>query len=343
MLEKFKEFRDTLSERVRSPFIGSFIITWSLVHWKIYALFLFSQESITISERIGLIESYLAEKTFSQLFIYPALITLGLLLAYSVLNAIGLAIKLGYDNWASPAIQNILNNNNIVQKPKYDRVKRENALLKKNYEVDKEKLLETERATKNTEQSFLDFQKRSYEGQLINDITHVMSKQTNWENLHIYPDGRTGREIFHCDIDGFHLKDGKNIKIENIKIAQNGKILTFDKIFDEKIVSNYLIRDHENNYHGVENGDTKISYRKKKSDSIIINSAKYKYENNFIDVKPIIQNLVDNNIIKFVISNETMGGDPGHANPKTFEMDYIINNVAHHISMNEGQTFEFSF
>lgn len=340
MIEKFKEFKDTLSERIRSPFIGSFIITWSIIHWKVYALFLFNQENITITERIELIENYLFEETIWRLFIGPIFITLILLVAYAFLNAIGLVIKLGYDNWASPVIQSILNNKNIIEKPKYDRIKREYAFLKKNYDDDKDKLFKTEQDYKNLITTHENFKKSAFEGTIINDISAVMNKNTEWENLHFYPNSQTGYEIFKCDIEGFHLKDGKTIKLENIKIAQNGKILTFDKVIDGKYISNYLIRDEDSNYHGIENDNIKITYRKKKNNSIIINSAKYKSEENFIDAKSTLQRLVDNNITKIEISNETMGGDPGYGKPKILNVVYTIGTIQSNQTIHEGSALE---
>lgn len=336
MLEKFKEFKDTLSERVRSPFIGSFLITWSIIHWKVYALFLFNEENITITERVDLIENYLYEETIWRLFIGPIFITLILLVAYAFLNAIGLAIKLGYDNWASPVIQSILNNKNIVEKPKYDRIKREYAFLKKNYDDDKDKLFKTEQDYKSLINTHENFQKSAYEGTLLNDISAVMNKNIEWENLHTYPNFQTGYEVFKCDIDGFHLPDGKTIKLENIKIAQNGKILTFDKVIEGKFISNYLIRDEESNYHGIENGNVKITYRKKKQNSIVIDSAKYISENNFIDVTILIQQLVDAGNTEFIINNELMRGEPGLGKPKIFEIRYTNNGIISSNTYHEG-------
>lgn len=338
MLEKFKEFKETLSERIRSPFIGSFIITWSVLHWKIFALFLFEQEDIKIQERISSIEKYISSKDSCQLFFNPILITLGLLLAYSVLNAIALAIKLGYDNWASPAIQSILYNKNIVEKTKYDKIKKQYSELRKEYDDDKDKRINAEKEAKDLSVSFETYRKNSFEVTPLSSITAVLNTDIEWENFHKYPDGQEGLETFKCDNSGFKLNDGRTLKLENIKVSPNGKILSFDKIVDDKVLPNFLIQDSEFNYHGIENDNIQITYRKKKANKVIVNSAKYYCENNFIDVTDIIQRLADNNKLEFIITNELMGGDPGFNKKKEFSIDYIINGTQTSLTAHENNT-----
>lgn len=336
MLEKLKEFKDTLSERVKSPFIGSLIITWSLIHWKIFAFFIFEQGDLTFSERISNIEEYISTKGFSGLFVWPILITLGVLVVYGVLNAIGLIIKLLYDNWASPIIQSKLYNTNIIEKPKYEKLKRELSAIKKKYDEDKENYFNSEKESREIKNHFESFKSRSFEGAIVNDITGALTKDVEWENFHTYPDGRTGSEIFKTDLDGFQMPNGMNIKIDNIKITPNGKILAFDKIIDGEAHNNYLIRDNDFNYHGIEDENIRITYRRKTVQNIKINSANYRSEGNFIEVTELIQKIVDRKLAEFQITNETMKGDPGHGKPKNLDISYALEGVQFRHVVPEG-------
>jgi hypothetical protein len=341
MLEKFKEFKDTLSERIKSPFVGSFIITWSVLHWKIFALFLFEQEDIKIDDRISKIETYLSGKGFCDLFITPALITLGILLLYSLLNAAGLVIKLIYDNWASPGIQSLLYNKNIIEKPKYDRIKRQYAEVKKEHDEDKDRRIKAEQETKESAMHLEAYKKNSFEVTSASDITHALSSNFEWQNVHVYPDGQTDSETFHTDPSGFTLKDGSKIKIQNIKITPNGKILTFDKIIGDKTIPNTLIRDSDFNYHGVELENIKISYCKVLRSTIVIESAKYTSENNYIDVKNVIQKLLDTNTHEFEVSNHLMGGDPGVGKQKHLNVIYSKDGKSASSTVPENGKFKF--
>lgn len=340
MLDKLKEFKETFSERVRSPFIGSLIITWSLLHWKIYALFLFEQSDITVSERISNIEDYLKTKDNCDLIVCPILITLGVLILYNILNAIGLIVKLSYDNWASPYIQEWLYNKNIIEKPKYEKLKREYNTLKKDYDEDKENFISSEEERRNVKTAFDTFKNSGFEGTILNDITGAMQSNIQWVNFFTLPDGRSGSEIFTCDNNGFHLTDGKNFKIENIKITPNGKILSFNKVIDGISHPNYLIRDSDANYYGVEDEKTLVVYKKMKDKRIAITNAQYKCEENYIDVTPIIQKLVDSKVIEFKVTNELMGGDPGHGKQKMIIVNYTIDGKPTSLSAHEGTTIK---
>lgn len=337
----FKEFKDTLSERIRSPFVGSFFITWSVINWKLLALMFYEQKDITINERILCIEGYIASKNILDLFVFPVLITLALLIIYTILNAIGLAIKLGYDNWVSPLIQNILYNKNIIEKPKYERIKRQYTQLKQELDENKEKLFIAEKEVRTTLSSLERQNNNSIETTQLNDITAAFDQNLQWENDYKFSDGRSGSEVFKPDKRGFLLNDGKILKIENIRTTPNGKILIFNKIVDGKPNLNYLVRDGNNNFYGIEGVSTRVVYRLLNKYGIIIYSAKYFCENNYIDVTYKIRNLIRDNIIEFTVTNELMGGDPGLGKPKMLKVEYSIGLTRSTITINENSILKF--
>ena len=99
MNDIFKNFRETISERIRSPFVGSFIICWILAHWEIVLFLIYSEDNLTIDGRIGKISEYIQHQNFLTLVLYPVLVTFGVLIGYSILaqaitnSSIGLSDK----------------------------------------------------------------------------------------------------------------------------------------------------------------------------------------------------------------------------------------------------------
>jgi hypothetical protein len=71
---------------------------------------------------------------------------------------------------------------------------------------------------------------------------------------------------------------------------------------------------------------------------IVIHSAKYFYEKNWINVTSQIRELVQNNIFEFTINNDLMGGDPYYGKIKTLEIDYTINDIRKKIVEKEKKT-----
>ncbi len=125
MLDKLQEFSNTIIERVKSPFIGTFFITWSILHWKIYAILFYSEPLLSIDGRISKVDKYISSLHETDLIIKPVLIAFVAILLYNILNAIALFIKLGYDEWASPYIQKIMNNDKIIERHKFEMIKEE--------------------------------------------------------------------------------------------------------------------------------------------------------------------------------------------------------------------------
>lgn len=338
MIEKLKDFKDTLSERIKSPFIGSFMIAWAVIHWRIFVFFIYTEEKLSIKQRIAEIESYLKTQTFHSLVEYPVLITLLVLISYSLLNAIGLIIKLLYDNWASPYIQKLLYNKNIIEKDKYEKLKREYSNIKNSYDSEKEKFISTDKDLREINVQFEAFRKNGLEGNFLTSITEVFDRDSQWENSYTFNNQQTGQEFFTCDPDGFLLTDGDRIGIENIRTFLNGKILMFDKKIDLTYKSNYLIRDANGDYHGVENDNVAIVYKKNISPHIIVESAKYGANDTFKNVKKEVANKVAKNL-EITASNDAFG-DPIPGTAKKLEIVYLTKGKRKVVEINEGETIK---
>lgn len=71
---------------------------------------------------------------------------------------------------------------------------------------------------------------------------------------------------------------------------------------------------------------------------ILIHSAKYYYDKSFIDVTERIRELIANDTLEFLITNELMGGDPFYGKHKTLEIDCTIDGIRKSISGSEKST-----
>lgn len=69
---------------------------------------------------------------------------------------------------------------------------------------------------------------------------------------------------------------------------------------------------------------------------VIVHSAKYFFEKNYLNVTSKVKELVDNNIFEFTVSNDLMGGDPAHGKVKTLEIEYSIDGVKKKATAIEG-------
>jgi len=99
---------------------------------------------------------------------------------------------------------------------------------------------------------------------------------------------------------GFSAEKKKELDIDHIEPISNIKV--------EKVIEN-------------------IDLERKSKPNLVIHSAKYYYNKNWINVTEKIKELVNNNIFEFTVSNDLMGGDPFWGKPKTLEIDYTINGI----------------
>jgi hypothetical protein len=340
MFEKFKEFRSTLAERIKSPFIGSFMISWVLIHWKIPIYLIYNEDSLPISGRVDKIQSYLNDQSLWTLAGYPIIITIVVLLVYNILNAIGLGIKLLYDNWAAPYMQKLFNNDNIIEKSKYDKLKRDYTIVKREYAEEKESYVSSEKELRELQGKHSQLQDNSYVGKRIYSLSDIFDHQYEWERVQILSDGRNVVEYLSPIQHGFML-DNRTIRINNAWASHDLDFVCFDIDLNSEITHCTLTRDNHGNYIGFERGFDLVRYRRRLL-SFNILSAKYKFNNNYIDVKEIVQNIVNNNVTKFKVTNEIMKGDPAHTEIKTLEVTYRTKNGSEKtVSVKEHEEIKF--
>ncbi len=263
MFEKFKEFRKEFSERVRSPFVSALIISWSIYHWKIFYLMFYNSESILLGERISNIEYYLCCHSCYQLIWRPIFTAFIALLFLNIFKSFGLAIKLLYENWASPYIQKWLYNSNIIEKTIYEKTLRAYNRVKEELREKEEKYRENNDALSNITSNFQNYQYNSIPTRHIN-TNDLFNPEYYWINKFVWPKTGNSEEIkFNVDFNSIHLEKGEKVEIRNIKVSEDGFIYIFEKQFqDSRILQNIVVKDKLGNYHGLEAGEIIISYIK---------------------------------------------------------------------------------
>jgi hypothetical protein len=89
-----------------------------------------------------------------------------------------------------------------------------------------------------------------------------------WFNIHVWPNGDIGVEMFSLDAEGYYYKDGEakpSMKLADCYWDEKNQVLIFNKIvlIDGRVVPNRLFRVGFQTYIGEEVGQVKIEYTQK--------------------------------------------------------------------------------
>lgn len=153
---------------------------------------------------------------------------------------------------------------------------------------------------------------------LILIVSGILMIFTSWLYLSLIR-LREKREEFEKNIIDDEINKNRASFVDKIINLESSFINTFSP--EEKIVEE--IEEEEED-------DVK--------NEIIIHSAKYFYEKNWINVTSQIRELVQNNIFEFTINNDLMGGDPYYGKIKKLEIDYTLNDIRKKIVEQEKKT-----
>ncbi|HEX5001000.1 MAG TPA: hypothetical protein VFW78_00755 [Bacteroidia bacterium] len=260
MLDRIKDIANTIYERLNSPFIGSFMITWSIWHWKIFAFLFYNENGLSISERVELIDNYLSNQTLFSMIWLPILTTFLVLILYNVFNAVALGIKLIYTELASPYIQHIVNNKLIVSKERFNKLKSDLAELRDEYDEEKEKYLKTQNEMTRLIGEFEKVRNQSVRFDSFNDLTHIWNQNGTWQMIEKF--GTQNETITEIAIthDGIKLGD-RTLKIKSIRQSADRKILHFQKEIGSKIIDCDLLNLYNNDYLSVEDKKQIVLYK----------------------------------------------------------------------------------
>ena len=121
--ERLQEIYSNLHDRVRSPFIISFILVWCIHNWDlIFYIFTFD-DKMSFTYKYAKFKAYITTYGPYHLLWFPliwAYVSIGMYIGTSFLAE---GITLLYNKWARPFLYNLIDDNKIVRKDEYDRQK----------------------------------------------------------------------------------------------------------------------------------------------------------------------------------------------------------------------------
>lgn len=138
MKEKLQEIYDGLKERLKSPFILTFIIVWSIRHWQLLFHLCTFDADAKQSDKYKYMESYLSSQSQYDLFWWPVFYTCCSFVGYLIAALIFESITEIYDRWGRTAILYAFNRNKTVKREELEEVKLKLRETEKSYnELDK--------------------------------------------------------------------------------------------------------------------------------------------------------------------------------------------------------------
>lgn len=140
----FISFKDNIKQKTANPFFGTFILIWTIRHWKLlYTLFTIESYK-TLDDRIKIIEHYFIEESFIESLSWTTVWSFGILLAtYTLLNVSRLIINF-FEKAVTPKVYQLTDKGDIVLKSEYNKLVNENEKLKGRLEKEREQKIKAQ-------------------------------------------------------------------------------------------------------------------------------------------------------------------------------------------------------
>lgn len=228
----------------------------------------YNSEVISLEKRISNIQCYLCCQTKWELIGWPIIAAFIGLFLLNIAKAIGLALKISYDNWLSPYIQKLLYNKNIIEKSIYEKTLKAYRRVQQELDEKEGAFRELNDELESLKGRYKNYQFNSIETHHLN-TADIFDMNFVWLNKFVVP-GSSEEQIekFTAQNNIITLTGGEEIEIENRSVSNDGFIYIFEKHFkDGRILKNILVKYKDGNYHGLEAGNIKISYIKEQEKS----------------------------------------------------------------------------
>lgn len=140
MKEKLQEIYEGLKERLKSPFILTFIIVWCIHHWRLVFHVLTFDSTATQDSKFKYVNDYIKEHSvwLWEIFWWPVICTVLSFLGYLLAALIFESITELYDRWGRTAVLYVFNRNKTVKREELELVKTKLREVEKSYnELDK--------------------------------------------------------------------------------------------------------------------------------------------------------------------------------------------------------------
>lgn len=198
--ELFLSLKNNINEKTRNPFLGTYVIVWSIRNWEfIFTLFNFDDKT-TLEEKKKLIQEYFNNNSFIPNILENILWTIGALIStYLLLNFSRLIINLS-DKKLTPYIYKITDKSTIVLKSTFETLK-----VEKNDLEDKISKLRADKGSLSVEISSLDAKNT----ELANKIAELIAYENETKRL-TNENTKLLKEIEK--LQGINKKDAEEIK-----------------------------------------------------------------------------------------------------------------------------------
>ncbi|WP_166387983.1 hypothetical protein [Polaribacter sp. 11A2H] len=143
-------FSDNINQKLKNPFLGTFIIIWTIRNWEfIYSLFFFDSET-KLNGRLEMIKSFFIDYGILEILITIGLTFLILIITYVLLNLSRLIINF-FDKIITPKIYKLTDESTIVLKEDFDKLKIEINRLETKVQEERELRLKIQNENDNLE------------------------------------------------------------------------------------------------------------------------------------------------------------------------------------------------
>lgn len=150
-MDWFNNVKDTVRDRIKGAFGGTFILLWFIINWEIvYILFNFDSEC-TMNDKIAKIEEYIAESYPWKLLLKPMLFTLVSIVVYNVLNSISFTVISLFKLKVQPPILEWLDKDTVVERERHDILEKQFKELNSKYDEEKANFIKNNDIVQNLE------------------------------------------------------------------------------------------------------------------------------------------------------------------------------------------------
>lgn len=123
-----------VTERIRNPFIGSFILAWFYLNWELLILLINLPSDGEHTVKIELIRTYITENVY-DLVLFPILYSIILLISYGLVASITLIITSFFQKTLRPRILGFFDKNLIIEKHTYNNLKETYSKLLMDFDI----------------------------------------------------------------------------------------------------------------------------------------------------------------------------------------------------------------
>lgn len=147
----FISFKDNFKEKVRNPFLGTYLIVWLIRNWELlFTLFNFDHDQ-KLNDKVNFIKNYYKHHNFLNNLWTNVYWAFGLLIiTYLLINLSRFIVNL-YEKRLTPWIYKITDSKSIVIRTEYDRIRTERDELQERLDSERESKSRLESRIKNLE------------------------------------------------------------------------------------------------------------------------------------------------------------------------------------------------